>query len=93
MTRLKERGAAKNENLAPTLPLSTREETAKILRIAVSTLDHLSAARKIGFTRLGRRCYYSPEDIEQFVESRRVEPAIEAKPPAEKRRRIAKDRG
>lgn len=71
---------SQSEIFRASLRLITREETAKMLRISLSSLDHLSAAREIGFARLGRRCYYTPSGIEKFLESRRVEPVEEAHP-------------
>ncbi len=53
----------------------TVEEAAKELRISVSSIHHLTAQRKIGFVRLGRRIYLSHKDIETYIESRRVLPA------------------
>jgi len=49
-------------------------EAAEALRISVSSLQHLTAARRIGFFRLGKRVYSTPEDLEAFLASRRVEP-------------------
>ncbi len=54
--------------------LLTVEEAARELRISTSTIHHLTAQRRIGFLRLGRRIYLSPADIDTYIASRRVEP-------------------
>ena len=43
--------------------LYTVQEAARELRVSVSFLQHLAARRGIGFTRLGRRSYFSDEDL------------------------------
>lgn len=54
--------------------LLTVEEAAAELHISVSSLQHLTARKCIGFYRLGRRVYLSPTDVQAYRESRRVEP-------------------
>jgi excisionase family DNA binding protein len=55
-------------------PLLTVEEAARELHISVSLLHHLTSARVIAFTRLGRRLYFSEADLQTYINSRRVEP-------------------
>ena len=56
------------------IALLTVEQVAKELRISVSSVHHLTSQRQIGFVKLGRRIYISPQDIETYIVSKRVEP-------------------
>ncbi len=60
------------------IELFTVEQAAARLRISKSLLHHLTAARRICFVRLGRRVYFSFEDLEVYSSSRRVEPVAAA---------------
>jgi excisionase family DNA binding protein len=53
--------------------LLTVEQAAIELHISVSTLQHLTAKKCIGHFKLGRRVYLSSTDIENYMQSRRVE--------------------
>jgi hypothetical protein len=59
--------------------LFDKQEAAQILHVSISTLDHDTAARRIGHLKLGKRCYYTQADLEGYMQSRRVEPAISEK--------------
>jgi excisionase family DNA binding protein len=48
-------------------------EAARVVRVSVSSLQHLAAGRRIGFLRLGRRAYFTRGDLERYLWSRRVE--------------------
>jgi len=55
--------------------LFTVEEAAKELRMSVSSVHHLTSKREIGFVRLGRRIYLSPDDLDIYIQSQRFEPS------------------
>ena len=52
--------------------LLSRKQAAKRLGISTRNLDYLRDARKLPFIQIGRRVVFSPFDLEQFIESRRV---------------------
>lgn len=53
--------------------LYTIEEAAVQLKISRSTLHQIISKRRIGFYKLGRRIYFSQEDLDRYKASRRVE--------------------
>jgi excisionase family DNA binding protein len=52
--------------------LLSREQAAKRLGISTRNLDYLRDAGKLPFIQISRRVVFSPIDLEQFIESRRV---------------------
>jgi len=57
--------------------LKTVEESARYLRISKSLMQHLTAARKVAFTRLGRRIYFQQSDLDDYSARQRVEAEIQ----------------
>jgi len=57
-----------------TSPLLTVEEVLERIPISRRTLSTLIKERSIGHLRLGRRIYFSEEDIAAFLASRHVDP-------------------
>jgi len=51
--------------------LLTRKETAKYLRLGISTIDKLLATKTIKPVRLGRRVLFRKEDLDRFIEQAR----------------------
>jgi excisionase family DNA binding protein len=45
----------------------TKQETAKLLGIAVVTLDRLRRRKNISFRQVGSRVLFTQEDIDQFL--------------------------
>ena len=52
--------------------LLSREQAAKRLGISTRNLDYLRGARKLPYIQISRRVVFSPLDLEQFIDSRRV---------------------
>lgn len=69
--------------------LFDKQEGAKELHVSISLLEHLTAAKKIGHLKLGRRCYYTQDDLEAYMASRRVEPVVNPRAQASKGRASA----
>ncbi len=53
--------------------LFTVEEAAQKLRISRSLLHKATARREISHIRLGKRCYYTSEDLQEYLQAHRVE--------------------
>jgi excisionase family DNA binding protein len=53
--------------------LLSREHAARFLLISTRNLDYLREAGKLPFVRIGRRVGFLRQDLEQFVEARRVQ--------------------
>lgn len=54
--------------------LMTWAETAVVLGCSVRTLQRLRASGQIGFTTVGSTVYFTPADVAEYIESRRVRP-------------------
>jgi len=52
--------------------LLSREQAARHLGISTRNLDYLRQAGRLPFIQIGRRVVFSPIDIRQFIENRRV---------------------
>lgn len=52
--------------------LLNREQAAKALGICGRNVDYLRERGQLPSIRIGRRILYAPTDLEQFIESRRV---------------------
>lgn len=52
--------------------LLTVQQASEFLHISVSTLHKLSASKSVAHYRLGKRVFFKPEDLEEYLESRRV---------------------
>jgi len=69
-----------SENVTPDRhpDLLTWDEAARILGCSRSTLKRIRAAGEIGFTQVGTgirpRVYFSMEDIEEYLQSKRTAP-------------------
>jgi len=53
--------------------LLTVEQAAEYLLVSKSLVQHLSAARQITFTRLGRKTYFQQSDLDEYSGRQRVE--------------------
>lgn len=55
-----------------------REAAARYLGVAFSTLENDVVTQRLGvpFYRIGRKPYYRRSDLDQWIESRRVAPAV-----------------
>jgi len=51
--------------------LLTRKETARYLRLGISTVDKMLAQKTIKPVRLGRRVLFRKEDLDRFIEQAR----------------------
>lgn len=58
-----------NTNAAQML---SREDAARFLLISTRNLDYLREAGKVPFVQIGRRVGFLRQDLEQFIETRRV---------------------
>lgn len=49
--------------------LLTRKETAKLLRVGISTLEQwaVQGKRNLKYIKLGRICYYKLSDIKKYI--------------------------
>ena len=47
--------------------LLTRHEAAQVLNISVDTLDVLRNDGKIRYVRIGKRVYFSPDELKAFI--------------------------
>jgi excisionase family DNA binding protein len=52
--------------------LLSREQAAKRLGISTRNLDYLREDRRLPFIQIGRRVFFAPLDLEQFIEARKV---------------------
>jgi excisionase family DNA binding protein len=52
--------------------LLSRELSARYIAISTRNLDYLRAAGKIGFVQIGRRVLFSREDLDRFIEARKI---------------------
>ena len=50
------------------------EETASLLGLAIPTIYKAVCARKIPFIKIGGRLLFDPERIEEWINSKKVEP-------------------
>jgi excisionase family DNA binding protein len=57
----------------------TKQETAKLLGIAVVTLDRLRRRKGISFRKVGSRVLFTQKDIDQFLEQSLIPSAFPAK--------------
>jgi excisionase family DNA binding protein len=57
--------------------LMTWAEAAETLGISVRTLQRIKAAGEIGFTPIKGVIYFSPEHVDDYIESQRVSPTVE----------------
>jgi len=55
----------------------TATEAAERLRLSVSTLYHMTSARKIPFYKIGQRTIFSEAELEDWIQKRRVAPIAE----------------
>ena len=52
--------------------LLSREQAAKFLSISERKLDYLREDHRIPFVRIGKKILFTPADLEQFIEARRI---------------------
>lgn len=53
--------------------LLSREQAARFLLISTRNLDYLREAGQLPFVRIGRRVGFLRQDLDQFIQHRRVE--------------------
>jgi excisionase family DNA binding protein len=59
-------------NSSNEVDLLSREQAAKRLGISARNLSYLRDAGKLPFIQIGRRILFSPLDLDQFIEARKV---------------------
>jgi excisionase family DNA binding protein len=60
-------------NLSNGENLLSREQAARRLGISTRNLDYLREAGRLSFIQIGRRVIFSPTDLDQFIQMRRIE--------------------
>ena len=56
--------------------LLTARELAAVLGVSVFTIRKWVCAKAIPFTKLGAACRFNPDDVERWLEDRRVDPIV-----------------
>ena len=70
-----------------TTPFMNVEEAARYIRVSKSLLQHLAADRVVPYYKLGRRSYFRQEDLDRYVETRRIDPEPQDASPRQTGRR------
>lgn len=53
-------------------PLLTKKQVAEILAVSIDAVDRYCAAGKLTYVRIPSGKRFDPQDIERFIESRKV---------------------